>query len=338
MSLATGSKIAAAILLAGAMALPIASAELQLPRDGWTSWQVRAVEAAPAWCCYSGWKSGKVMRQTCQLDGDKGGFSISDDETSTDTVKVYARLKSGKVDSLQVYAASCPVEAQTAINDLGDVAADDSARWLITRVGENGDDAAVGRPIAEGALAALAMHRGELSGKALANFARGDTRAETRKWSVFWLSLVRGAEGAAVTSSVMFSDPEADVRRHAAFALSQSKSPRAAPDLIRLGNNDKDGEVRAQAWFWLAQTGAADAERAIIAALRKDGDDNVREQAIFALSQLPDERATSALIAAAEDQSLSREQRKRAVFWLSQSESSSAQAYLERVLARTTVN
>ena len=61
----------------------------------------------------------------------------------------------------------------------------------------------------------------------------------------------------------------------------------------------------------------------------------MREHAVFALSLLPGERSTKALIAAAEDQSLSREKRKRAVFWLSQSERASAQAYLERILART---
>ena len=66
---------------------------------------------------------------------------------------------------------------------------------------------------------------------------------------------------------------------------------------------------------------------------RRISDDHVREQAIFALSQLPDERATRALIAAAEDRSLSSEQRKRAVFWLAQSESEGAQTYLEKVLA-----
>jgi HEAT repeat protein len=59
----------------------------------------------------------------------------------------------------------------------------------------------------------------------------------------------------------------------------------------------------------------------------------VREQAIFALSQLPDGRGTRALIATAEDRSLTREQRKRAVFWLAQSESDEAQAYLQKVLA-----
>jgi HEAT repeat protein len=108
-----------------------------------------------------------------------------------------------------------------------------------------------------------------------------------------------------------------------------------AADLIKLGNTDKVGDVRSKAWFWLAQTGATEAERAIGEAARKDPDGDVREEAVFALSQLPDERATRALIAAAEDQSLSREQRKRAVFWLSQSRSDSAVAYLDRVLSKS---
>lgn len=136
-----------------------------------------------------------------------------------------------------------------------------------------------------------------------------------------------------VATSVMFNDQDPQLRQHASFAITQSKSPRITQDLIRLGNSDKDGEVRAQAWFWLAQTGAQGSEDAIITALKKDNDEHVREQAIFALSQLPDERATRALIAAAEDRSLSSEQRKRAVFWLAQSESPGAQTYLEKVLA-----
>jgi HEAT repeat protein len=95
-------------------------------------------------------------------------------------------------------------------------------------------------------------------------------------------------------------------------------------------------ETRKWAIFWLAMvrsSDGADVDATINAALRKDVDEDVREQAIFALSRLPDERATKALIAVAEDQSLTHEQRKRAVFWLSQLESGAAQAYLEKVLA-----
>ncbi|HYJ40291.1 MAG TPA: HEAT repeat domain-containing protein [Steroidobacteraceae bacterium] len=325
-----------ALLLAHAAVPQLHAAELTLPREGWASWQVSAAENAPAWCCWSSWKDRDVSPTSCRLDDRPDHYGTRSDE-KTDSIKVYARVAGGRIDRLQVLSATCQVETRTPVNELGNVTVEDSARWLIARARQSGNDAATGNPISESALAALAMHRGDFARDALAEFSR-DPRIETRKWAVFWLAQLRGDEGAAITSTVMFNDKDEDVRKHAAFALAQTKSPRAAADLIRQGNTDKVGDVRAQAWFWLAQTGAAEAEQAIAAALRKDADEHVREHAVFALSQLPDDRAPRALIATAEDQSLSREQRKRAVFWLSQSESDSAQAYLEKVLARNTAN
>ena len=321
----------AALLLT--VSVPANAAEPTLPRDGWVSWQVAAVDGAPSWCCFSSWNDRDPSRMTCNLDGGRNGYGIRHGDATTDTVKVYARQSGGKLDRLQVVAAACPVETKTPIQPLGNVSEEDSIRWLVTRAKQDVPDAITGEPMGQSALAALAMHRGDAARDALAKFAR-DPRVETRKWSVFWSSMVRGAEGADLASSVMFNDRDAEVREHAAFALAQSKAPRVAPDLIRLGNTDQASDVRSKAWFWLAHTGAPDAERAISAALRKDGDEEVREEAIFALSQLPDERATRALIGVAEDQSLAREQRRRAVFWLAQSEAPAAQAYLERVLAR----
>ena len=321
------------LLLIPALVPQAQAAEPQLPRDGWVSWQVAIPDGAPAWCC---WGRGHDRQGSipCSLD-NADNFGVSDRDETTDTVKVYARSSGGKIDRLQLLSASCPVETKTPVQELGGVQTDDSARWLVARVKDEGVVEAKHRSIGEHALAALAMHPGAVAGGALTAFAR-DARVETRKSAVFWLAMLRGSEGADVTSSVMFEDQDAEVRKHAAFAMAQTRSPRAAADLIRQGNTDKIADVRAQAWFWLAQTGAADAERAITQALKKDADELVREQAIFALSQLPDERSTRALIAAAEDQSLDREQRRRAVFWLSQSGSDSAQAYLEKVLARNT--
>ncbi|HKS55670.1 MAG TPA: HEAT repeat domain-containing protein [Steroidobacteraceae bacterium] len=315
-----------------ALASPALAAELTLPRDGWSSWEVAAVDGAPAWCCWNGnGDERKGSWSSCKLDGNSGGFGNRDEET-TDTVKIYARTTGGKVDRLRTLSASCPVQAATGIRDLGTVATDDSARWLIDLAKRQDADSAKRHRIGEDILAALAVHRGNLARDALAGMARNDPRKETRKEAVFWLAQVRGNEGAEITSSIMFNDKDPDVREHAAFALGQSNSPRVASDLIKLGNTDKSGDVRAQAWFWLAQSGAPEAENAIIAALKKDSDDDVREQAVFALSQLPDDRSAKALIAMAEDRSLPHEQRKRAVFWLGQSESDAAQAYLERVL------
>jgi len=302
-----------------------------LPGDGWVSWQVAAPDAAPAWCCFSSWNDRDPSRMSCKLDGESSGFSIGNGDETTDSVKIYVRTTRGKIDRLQALAASCPVETATPIQPL-EVTSEDSTRWLSARVRSAGSDAKTGRPLGEAALAALALHRGDQARDALVEFAH-DADVETRKWSVFWLALLRGPQGADITSTVMFSDADAEVREHAALALSQSKAPRVVPDLIKLGSSDEVGDVRARAWFWLAQLGAPQAEQAIGAAVRKDPDDDVREQAIFALSRLPDERGPKALIAVAEDRSLAHEQRKRAVFWLSQSESESAQAYLDKVLA-----
>jgi hypothetical protein len=317
-------------LSALALAASASAADLTLPRDGWASWQVEAVEGAPDWCCWENWGDHHAPKTTCNLDGRNHGYG-SRDHATTDAVLVYARVAGGKVDRLRVLSASCPVKTATPIQVIN-TTTDDSARWLIGLTkqgvssnirGDDGDDV----------LAALAMHRGERAQEALASMARTDASAETRKKAVFWLAMLRGIAGADVATSVMFNDKDPDVRQHGAFAITQSKSPRVASDLIRLGNTDKDGEVRAQAWFWLAQSGAKESEAAIAAALRKDHDDRVREQAIFALSQLPDDRATRALIAVVEDRSLATEQRKRAMFWLAQSEADGAQTYLEKVLA-----
>lgn len=319
----------------GALALAVSSlstaAELNLPREGWASWEVAAVDQAPATCCFNHWDEKNRTRMTCKLD--TSNINMYSGKATTDKVRVYARFAGGKVDRLKSLAADCPVKADSTIQDLGAVDADVSTRWLAEQVKQDGTGGK--KSMGVDALAALALHRGNLARDELTGFARNDPHVETRKQSLFWLSQSRGDEGAAITSSVMFADKDAEVREHGAFALAQSDSARVGPDLIRLGNADKVAEVRSKAWFWLAQSGAAGAESAIAAAIRKEPDDQVRDQAIFALSQLPDERSAKALIAAAEDQSLPREQRKKAVFWLSQSGSNDAQTYLDKVLART---
>jgi hypothetical protein len=304
--------------------------EIKLPADGWASWEVAAVDGAPDMCCWNGLQPGAAARNSCKIDNQRGNLGIVDDAT-TDAVRVYVRVAGGKIDRLRALSAKCPVEAATPIRDLGSQDADDSARWLIANLRRA--SAAEYKSSRENALEALGMHRGEVANGELTSVARGGDRLDERRTAMFWLAKGRGSAGATLVTELMFGDKESEIREHGAFAITQSKSPRITPDLIRLGNMDKDGEVRAQAWFWLAQTGAPEAEEAIGVALRKDSDDNVREQAIFALSQLPDTRATRALIAIAEDQSLSREQRKRAVFWLAQSEAPGAQTYLEKVLA-----
>jgi len=322
---------AALCLTSFALAPRALSAELVLPEEGWSSWQIGAVSDAPDWCCWSdGINFRDASRMSCRLDASGQGYG-SRDHAATDAVRVYAHTAGGKIDRLRVLSASCPVETVTPIHDLGRVADDDSARWLMDLAKRDGATTAR-HDNEDDVLAALAVNRGDAARDGLAGIARNDARTETRKQAVFWMALVRGQEGADITSSIMFTDKDAEVREHAAFSLAQSEAPRVTADLIRLGNTDRAAEVRAQAWFWLAHTAAPEAESAIFTALRKETDAEVRERAILALSRLPDERAAKALLTIAEDRSQSRELRKRAVFWLSQSDSDAALTYLEQVL------
>lgn len=304
----------------------VQAADLTLPKDGWASWQVEAVEDAPESCCFSSWKGAPESR-TCNLDNDNQSYGSRDNAT-TDTVRVYARLANGRVERLRTFAASCPVKTRTPIHNLEGISTEDSARWVIGLKASKLDHDAW--------LSSLAQHRGDIAFNELKTMARSGPATETRKQAIFWLAVLRGTAGAEVVSHLLFNDADAGIREHATFAVTQSKSPSIAADLIRAGKTDVSGDVREQAWFWLAQEGAPEAEAAITQAAKTDPSENVREQAIFALSQLPDERATRALVKVAEDQSLDREQRKRALFWLAQSESTDAQAYLDRILLGNT--
>ena len=323
--------VAALGLASFALAPRALSTELTLSQEGWSSWQIGAVSDAPDWCCWSDDINFRdTSRMSCRLDASSQSYG-SRDHATTDAVRIYAHTAGGKIDRLRVLSTTCRVETATPIRDLGRAAEDDSARFLTDLAKRNGATTAR-HDDANDVLAALAVNRGDVARDGLAGIARNDARTETRKQAVFWMAMVRGQEGADITSSIMFTDKNAEVREHAAFSLAQSEAPRATADLIRLGNTDRDAEVRAQAWFWLAHTAAPEAESAIFTALRKETDADVRERAILALSRLPDERAARALVTIAEDRSQSRELRKRAVFWLSQSDSDAALTYLEQVL------
>lgn len=323
-----------ACVVASCLPITADAAEPKLPTEGWVSWEVPAVKDAPAWCCFSGgFEDGNTAAATCRLDESSGQSVGSRDNATTDAITVYARVSNGKLELLRTLAASCPVETRTPVSAAASVTADDSARWLSRMVLEQAADANEDHGLGDKALASLALHGGAVAKDSMSDTARNGV-PPLRKKAVFWLALLRGEEGAAITRQVMLEDRDPDVREHAVFAMSQSKAPSVAQDLIRVGNTDVDSDVRARAWFWLAHTGAPDAEKAIGAALRKDTSEEVREQAIFALSRLPGERATSALIAVAEDKALTQEQRKRAIFWLAQSGTDRAQDWLDGLLSQ----
>jgi len=120
----------------------------------------------------------------------------------------------------------------------------------------------------------------------------------------------------------------------AIFAATIADSAVVWPDLLALAKNEEVSKsVRKDAVFWLSQF-AGDAATKGLADLAEDErqDRDVREQAVFALSQLAHDQGVPILIRVARsnrDPSL----RRKALFWLGQSDDPRALALFEEILA-----
>jgi hypothetical protein len=229
------------------VAADVHAADLPLPKDGWASWEVQAVEGAQAQCCFESWDQRPGKAKACNLDGREQNWG-SRDHSTTDTVRVYARFANGKVQKLRTLAAACPVETRSPIKELGTVSTDDSARWVLglKRTDLDRDDW----------LSSLSLHRGELPFTALKDLALSDANVETRKQSIFWLAIQRGTPATEeVIVTALHKDKDADVREQAVFALSQLPDERATQALIRVAEDRSlDRDQRKRALFWLGQS------------------------------------------------------------------------------------
>ncbi len=107
------------------------------------------------------------------------------------------------------------------------------------------------------------------------------------------------------------------------------------PDLLKLAKNDQvSRKVRRSAVFWLGQA-AGDAATKGLTDLVDDGnqDREVRESAVFALSQRPRDEGVPVLIRIARDNK-DPELRRKAIFWLGQSDDPRALSLFEELLTK----
>lgn len=117
--------------------------------------------------------------------------------------------------------------------------------------------------------------------------------------------------------------------------LADSAAPTIWRDLLGMARDTAlTRKVRRSAVFWVGQA-AGDAATRGLTDLVDDGgaDRDVREQAVFALSQRPREEGVPALIRIAKENG-DPEIRRKAIFWLGQSEDPRALALFEELLTR----
>jgi hypothetical protein len=128
---------------------------------------------------------------------------------------------------------------------------------------------------------------------------------------------------------------DAAAAHDAVFPATLADSVTVWPDLVRLARDAAAARrVREQAVFWLSQAAGEAAVKDLTDMVGDDSlDRDVREHAVFALSQQPRDVGVPALIQIART-NRDPDVRKKAFFWLGQTNDPRAIALFEEVLAR----
>ena len=143
-------------------------------------------------------------------------------------------------------------------------------------------------------------------------------------------------KNASPESSIDFlraSLDDADKEGEIIAAISLHEHPRVVPLLIDLARHDADTHVRRDALFWLGQKAGEKAAGELRRAVDEDPNEDVKEHAVFAISQLPPSRSVPILIELVKTHK-SRAVRKRAMFWLAQTNDPRALDTIEQILTR----
>ena len=148
------------------------------------------------------------------------------------------------------------------------------------------------------------------------------------------LGTVGAREAAAYFLGLAAKDSGA-AAEHAVFPAILADSVTVWPDLLRIARDARlSRRTRRQAVFWLGQAAGDAATRGLTDLVDDRATDrDVREQAVFALSQRPKDEGVPALIRIAR-QNPDPELRKKAIFWLGQSDDPRALALFEELLTR----
>lgn len=314
-------------VLSTAPAMAAANALGDLPGDGWVSWRVPSASKGDGPCCYE-MGGSRDNRRGCRLQSTERHPQAAQVERSAGAsgeLVIYLYRKAGRNAAVHALGSDCPVALDGPMRTLAGIGTAESLSVLDATL-----DSKDG-PRRESVLMAIAHHQGEAAAQRLIARSAADQPKSLRRDALFWLSQLHAEAGLDTLQQAAAGDPSRDIRHHALFALSQAELDAARAALRRFAaDHDSDPEDRGQALFWLAQSGDPEA-RALALQAAASPKRQLSEQAVFALSQL-DAGAEEALIAVIEGD-YPRETRKRALFWLGQSDSDVALRYLDRLFA-----
>lgn len=312
---------------------------------GWIGYSVPMLADGRSMCCGGSGNhvSGSMSEAgnccaTCRLEraSEPAAQRSTRSETSTgpvplepsDRMNVLFRAVDRRVERIRVFSHDCELDAGSRpVIWLENVSPAESIVLLESMVQTQG-----GRErVADGAIAAIALHRDPAADASLGRLAATNQPEPIRKKVTFWLGHARGAQGLELLRRILREDASLAVRKSAVFGLSQSAAPTAVEELLATARSHSEPAVRGEAIFWLGQKAGARAAAAITGSIEQDPDTEVKKRAVFALSQFPRDEGIPLLIEVAR-RNTNPAVRKQAMFWLAQSRDPRAIEFFAEIL------
>ncbi len=183
----------------------------------------------------------------------------------------------------------------------------------------------------EKAIFSLAQVNNERASQILRDYAmRKDAPADLRANAIFWLGQQGRSVNAEFLREIYGSTTELELKEKIIFSLAQSNGKENAEWLLGIaGDTDEPMEIRKKAMFWAGQSGVSAVQMAAL--YDRMPDRELKEQIIFSLSQQGDDEAVGKLIGIARSET-DIELRKKAIFWLSQSDDPRVSEFLLEII------
>jgi HEAT repeat protein len=185
--------------------------------------------------------------------------------------------------------------------------------------------------IQDKAVFALSQHDSPRAQQALRAYAeRAEVPDAAKEKAIFWLGQKETPDNAIFLRSLYGKLKNKELKKKVLFSLSQMGGEENGRWLLGIARDTAQGiEMRKQALFWAGQGGVSLAE--LTKLYGTVGDQQMREQLIFVYSQRNEPEALDKLIEIAKSDP-NPDLRKRALFWLGQSEESRAVQALQDII------
>lgn len=159
---------------------------------------------------------------------------------------------------------------------------------------------------------------------------RGGTSTEVQEQAIFWLGQQSTSENATFLKGLYKKLTNDELREKVIFSLSQMHDQNSERWLMDLATDETENvEMRKKALFWAGQQGASITE--LVSLYGKMKNPEMKQQLIFVYSQRHETQAVDKLIAIAKSDP-DKELRKKAIFWLSQSDDPRAATLLQELI------